>query len=273
MAGPVGLPMAALLLTHCLDTGINQAQLRLEAEPPTAAGSPLRLLCTFLGVDQITQVTWAHWGPNGSCEYLAVIQPSHGAYVPPTHRGLVRVTTVSAAGEVQLMVPGLDPPANGTCYCCKFSTFPSGVSERCLWVPSPEPAAEPSPAPQAWDRFILRPEVLGPLGAGAFFLLGSLVLLGHLLQARRHRRLVLSAPCTHTCSWQETPTAVMTQQGQPVQPTSFSAPYVLINLDYFTPQHRPTAPPLPPRHGRGQSQPARGALRREQPCPGHWPET
>nr|XP_006127335.1 transmembrane protein PVRIG [Pelodiscus sinensis] len=277
MAGPGRLLLVALLLTYCLDTGTSKAELTLWADHPLALGSSLQLHCAFWGQELITLVSWRRWGQNGSHEELAVIHPTHGAHVHPAHQGQLRVTNVSEAGQVGLTVPSLAPEDNGTHYCCKFSTFPSGVSEQCLPVWITEPAADPSQTPHS----ALRPEVLGPLGAGAFFLLGSIAVLGHLLQerVRRHRKLVLPHPYPHVASPQEPPMALWVQQGLPVRRTSFSAPYVLINLDYFTSQPSTMAhrgclpPPLPPRQGWRPCRPMPWVLGQEEQRLGHWHKT
>ncbi|XP_067412826.1 transmembrane protein PVRIG [Emydura macquarii macquarii] len=275
MAGPARFPLTALLLSHCLDTGTSKAGLKIWADDPMALGSPLHLHCTFLGQEHVTLVSWWRVGPNRSREDLAVIHATHGAHLPPALRGLLQVTNVSD-GRVGLTLPSLGPPDNGTRFCCKFSTFPSGVSEQCLDLLLPEPVPDSPGAPQA----ALRAEVLGTLGAGAFFLLGSVVVLGHLVRARRRRTLLVSGP--HPClpSSQETPMALWVQQGLPGQHNSFSAPYVLINLDYFTPQPNATAhggllpPPAAPRPGRargqdpGQSRANHGGPGREEQGPG-----
>nr|XP_032622718.1 transmembrane protein PVRIG [Chelonoidis abingdonii] len=281
MAGPGSFPLVALLLSQCLDTGTSKAGLKLWAEDPIALGSPLQLHCAFPGQEHITLVSWWRLGQNGSREDLAVIHPTHGAHVLPAVRGRLWITNVSDDGQVGLTVPSLELTHNDTRYCCKFSTFPSGVSEQCLQVLIPEPAADPSLAPHSLGRTFLRPDVLGTLGTGGFFLLGSVLLLGHLLRewTRRRRKLKVSHPHPSLPSSQETPMALWLQQGLPGRRNSFSAPYVLINLDYFTPQSSATAhggplpPTVPPRPGRdrgrgpGQSRATRWEQEREEQCP------
>uniref|UniRef100_A0A8C8RWC9 Ig-like domain-containing protein n=1 Tax=Pelusios castaneus TaxID=367368 RepID=A0A8C8RWC9_9SAUR len=156
--------------------GTSKAGLKIWAEDSIALGSPLHLHCAILGQELITQVIWWRAGQNQSHEDLAVIHPMYGTHMAPALQGHLQVTNISE-GHTGLTVPSLDPLDNGTCYCCKFSTFPSGVSEQCLELLIPEPALEP---PQT----ALRTEVLGTLGIGAFFLLGSIVVLGHLLWER-----------------------------------------------------------------------------------------
>ncbi|CAM4707131.1 transmembrane protein PVRIG [Caretta caretta] len=282
MAWPGGFLLVALLLGHCLDTGTSKAGLKLWAEDPMALGSPLQLHCKFLGQEHITLVSWWRWGQNRSREDLAVMHPTHGAHVLPAVQGRLWVTNVSDDRQVGLTVPSLDLQHNGTRYCCKFSTFPSGVSEQCLPVLVPEPAADPSPAPHSLGRAFLRADVLGTLGAAGVFLLGSVLLLGYLLRewTRRRRKLKGSHPHPGLSSSQETPMALWVQQGLPGQHNSFSTPYVLINLDYFTPQPSarahggPLPPPLPPQPGRdtgqgpGQSRATRWVQGREEQCPG-----
>nr|XP_023970115.2 transmembrane protein PVRIG [Chrysemys picta bellii] len=246
MAGPGSFPLVALLLGQCLDTGTSKAGLKLWAEDPMALGSPLQLHCAFPGREHINLVSWWHWGQNWSREDLAVIHPKHGAYVLPAVRSLLWVTNVSDDGQVGLTVPSLDLQHNDTRYCCKFSTFPSGVSEQCLQVLLPEPGAWGSR--RGWTR--------------------------------RRRKLKVSHPHPNLPSSQETPITLWVQQGLPGRRNSFSAPYVLINLDYFTPQPSamahggPLPPPVPPRPGRdrgqgpGQSRALCWEQGREEQCPG-----
>ncbi|XP_028911375.1 transmembrane protein PVRIG [Ornithorhynchus anatinus] len=223
-----------LLLTLCLGAGVPSEPPPVRVEVREAGGARRLLVrCLFLGRGSVSQVAVSLGGPDGEGgRALALLDPRHGIRRAPA----VDASWDSDAGvslTVERPDPGPPAPPNAT-FCCKFATFPTGTWEACAHLEEGDASDSPKDGASAPSGVRLRADLLGLLGVSAALLLGCFCLLRHMLRRRLWTppSLWKAGPWTRTGAKRKGPEGPHT-------------PYVIINMDYFSPPSPPPGPPQP----------------------------
>ncbi|XP_078524507.1 uncharacterized protein LOC144797665 [Lissotriton helveticus] len=228
-------PAALLLLLASTDTGIIHENIHIWTNSPVSSKSPLQINCFLPRPNEhVSQVNWVRKSMNKTI--IAVFNPGLGTYINPGYRENLQVHFKSDH-NVSITLTRTDDLENGTSFCCKFVTYPSGSLEECLeidFTKQKSALAQCAVADGWYGCSSLRTKYLVTLLVVAGLLVGIIILLCFIHNIR-HRKSVQFA---HNERRSAKGTAMSLEVQHPAEralpDTPFSAFYVMINLDYFT---------------------------------------
>ncbi|KAJ1080480.1 hypothetical protein NDU88_000679 [Pleurodeles waltl] len=229
-------PAALLLLLASTDTGIIHENIHIWTNNTLNTKSPLQINCFLPRPNEhVSQVNWVKKSMTMNKTIVAVFNPGFGIYINPRYRENLQVHFKSNH-NISITLTRTDDLENGTSYCCKFVTYPSGSLEECLKIDftKQESAMARCAVADGWygcssirTKYIVTLVVVGGLLVGIFILLCC-------IQKMRHRE---SVQIAHHGGRSTEGTAMPLEVQHPAKralpDTPLSAFYAMINIDYF----------------------------------------
>ncbi|XP_041093370.1 immunoglobulin domain-containing protein isoform X2 [Polyodon spathula] len=218
-----GRSASLMLVLVFLQSGSSNTKIEIRRSDRIEPGERLRLSCSLLGQDRITQINWIRVrGSNATV--LAVYHPVYGSSVTDNDSSVSLQR--DSESQVTLIVSGPDRDWNQTVqYCCRFITFPSGTMEDCINAEAPEePSTDALSAQQS--NWIL-------IGTGVLLAGCLLTVTGVALTRRRvYRKSLFKVEQSFVTDSEES--GEFSEVSASEQPDSTgSKVYVMINADYY----------------------------------------